>query len=74
MNTRTSDTKKYAQVPAGPPRALTVAVNTIFIIFLLQHRAQDGLNLLLDHFLLLLLSSRLVGHSLGLINLQWSGI
>ena len=65
MNACTSDTQKYAQVPTGPAGSLAVAVNTVFVVLLLQHPTEDGLDLLLDHFLLLLLSPRLVGHFLA---------
>ena len=77
MNAGTSDAEKNAQVPAGPPGALAVTVNTILVVLLLQHRAQDRLDLLLDHLLLLLLSSRLVGHfdpRARLTDLQLSGL
>ena len=62
MNAGTSNTEKYAQVPASPTGPLAVTINTILVVLLLQHRTKDRLNLLLDHFLLLLFSSRLVGH------------
>ena len=77
VNARTSDAEKYAQVPTGPPGALVVTVNTVFVVLLLQHPTEDGLDLLLDHFLLLLLSPRLVGHFVPgavLVSLQWSGL
>ena len=64
MNAGTSDAEKNAQVPAGPPGALAVAVHTVLVVFLLQHRAKYCLHLLLGQLLLLLLRSRLVRHYL----------